>query len=692
MEFLLEINTEEMPPAHVKTALSQMREKVEEELSVKNIDVKKIETYGTCRRLVVVGDFAPAQKDKEERIIGPPKAAAFGADGSPTSAARGFAKSQKLKVSQLEILKTERGEYLGLKKVKKGKPTQDILSEIIPQIVSSLSFPKMMRWGKSSFKFSRPIKNILCCFDEKPLSFSVGGILAGDSTTGHKIYFPKKVRIRSFREYKKVLEERKVVIDQEKRRKMILNQMEKKLASLKAKCLPDEDLFEHLIYDIEYPHVFLGSFPQEYLDLPMEVLSTAMREGQKLFSIVQDKKQMPEFLGVADAYQDPKGLIKKGNERVLKARLEDAKFFWKQDKKITLINRAKGLDKIIFQEKLGSYEDKAQRLKKIVSYMADKIDAKKDKKQFIQAAELSKVDLLTEMVREFPSLQGKVGGLYARGEGYPAAVWKAVYEHYQPLSLDDESPSSLSGAILSIADKLDSIVGVVGIGVEVTSSKDPFGLRRNAHGICKIIIDKKLCFSFSRLLDKVLATYEEKLREPKDLIKSYCMDFFSNRLRYIYERQGYRYDLINAAISVGVDKVYYSFLRLKALDSLKESAHFEPLILIYKRVNNILRDQPPFRINSELLVEKEERELYTTFSIINNNVLPLISKGDFSQAQRIIFRIKSSINGFFDNVLVMTDEKRIRRNRLALLQAISKLLFQVADYSQIVIEGQNSSK
>jgi len=692
MEFLLEINTEEMPPAHVKTALLQMREKVEEELSVKNIDVKKIETYGTCRRLVVVGDFAPAQKDKEERIIGPPKAAAFGADGSPTSAARGFAKSQKLKVSQLEILKTERGEYLGLKKVKKGKPTQDILSEIIPQIVSSLSFPKMMRWGKSSFRFSRPIKNILCCFDEKPLSFSVGGILAGDSTTGHKIYFPKKVRIRSFREYKKVLEERKVVIDQEKRRKMILNQMEKKLASLKAKCLPDEDLFEHLIYDIEYPHVFLGSFPQEYLDLPMEVLSTAMREGQKLFSIVQDKKQMPEFLGVADAYQDPKGLIKKGNERVLKARLEDAKFFWKQDKKITLINRAKGLDKIIFQEKLGSYEDKAQRLKKIVSYMADKIDAKKVKKQFIQAAELSKVDLLTEMVREFPSLQGKVGGLYARGEGYPAAVWKAVYEHYQPLSLDDESPSSLSGAILSIADKLDSIVGVVGIGVEVTSSKDPFGLRRNAHGICKIIIDKKLCFSFSRLLDKVLATYEEKLREPKDLIKSYCMDFFSNRLRYIYERQGYRYDLINAAISVGVDKVYYSFLRLKALDSLKESAHFEPLILIYKRVNNILRDQPPFRINSELLVEKEERELYTTFSIINNNVLPLISKGDFSQAQRIIFRIKSSINGFFDNVLVMTDEKRIRRNRLALLQAISKLLFQVADYSQIVIEGQNSSK
>ncbi|MGB2764694.1 MAG: glycine--tRNA ligase subunit beta [Candidatus Aminicenantaceae bacterium] len=691
MEFILEINSEEMPPTHVKTALLQLKEKFKEELSAQDVDVKKIETYGTCRRLIVVGEFAAAQKDREERIVGPPKTVAYGADGSPSPAAKGFAKSQSVKTSELEILKTGRGEYLGLRKVEKGKPTQNILSKILPQIISSLSFPKMMRWGESSFRFSRPIKNILCCFDGKPLSFSVNGVLAGDSTTGHKIYFPKKIRVKSFHEYKAALEERYVVIDQEKRRKVILNQMERELAPLEAKRHPDEDLFEKLVYNVECPYVFLGSFPEDYLDLPLEILSTAMREGQKVFSIVKDRKQMPKFLGVADAYQDPKGLIRKGNERVLKARLEDAKFFWKQDQIITLKKRAKGLDKIVFQEKLGSYEDKSQRLKKIVSYLADKIDAKKIKKQVIQAAEISKVDLLTEMVREFPSLQGKVGGLYARGEGHPAPVWKAVYEHYLPLSLDDESPSLISGSILSIADKLDSIVGVIGVGVKVTSSKDPFGLRRNAHGICKIILDKKLHFSFSRLLDKVLAVYGEKLREPVDLVKSYCLEFFLNRLRYIYERQGYRYDLINAAISTGIDNIYYSSLRVKALDNLKESAHFEPLILIYKRVNNILRDQPLYKINSELLVEKEERELYTTYSIINNNVLPLISKGDFSQAQRIIFRIKSSINSFFDNVLVMTDEKRIRRNRLALLQVISKLLSQVADYSKVVVEGENQT-
>ncbi len=692
MEFVLEIITEEMPPAHVQTGLAQLKEKFKEELSSHNIDRKRIETYGTCRRLVVVGDFAPFQKDREEEIIGPPKAVAIKKDGSFSAAARGFAKSQRVRISALKVIKTERGEYLGFKKIEKGKPTREILSKILPQIVSSLSFPKMMRWGKSSFRFSRPIRNILCLFGGKMLSFSIGGIRAGNFTVGHKIYFPAKVKVRSFIEYKETLRKMKVVIDQEERRMMILNQIVRKLASLKATLHPDEDLLERVVYDVEYPHVFLGAFLEEYLDLPLEVLSTAMREGQRLFSIVKEKKQLPYFLGVADAYKDSKSIIQKGNERVLRARLEDAKFFWEQDQKITLKDRTKDLKRIVFQDKLGSYEDKTQRLKKTVSYLADKIEANKEKKQVIQAAELSKADLLTEMVREFPSLQGNVGGLYAREEKYPSLVWKAVYEHYQPTSLDDESPASLTGAILSIADKMDSIIGAVGTGIKVTGSKDPFGLRRNAQGVCKIIIEKKLRFSFSRLLDKVMAIYGEKLQEPEEKIKSYCLDFFSNRLRYILERQGYRYDLINAAVSVGIDNIYHSYLRLKALDSLKESPSFEPLIIIAKRVNNILKDQPLFKINQALLAEKEERELYTTFSIINNNVLPLISKGDFSQAQRIVFRIRSSINKFFDNVLVMADEKRMRRNRLALLQAISKLLIQVADYSQIVIEGQDFSK
>ncbi len=692
MEFLLEVFTEEMPPSHVKTALSQLDKKFKEELLSQNIDSKKIEVYGTCRRLIIFGDLDPKQGDRKEEIIGPPKVVAFQDDGTPAPAAKGFAKSQGAKINELEVIKTDKGEYLGIKKIEKGKPTQNILSEALPSLISSLSFPKMMRWGSSSFRFSRPIKNILCVFNEKPLSFSAGGIVAGNSTYGHKLHFPKKIKVKTFREYKAALKKMRVVVNQEERKRMILSQIERKLAALKAECYTDEELLERLSYDVEYPYVFLGSFPEDYLNLPIEILSTAMREGQRLFSVVKDKKQLPLFLGVADGYRDIKSLIQKGNERVLKARLEDAKFFWTQDQKSKVKDRIKDLGRIVFQEKLGNYEDKTQRLKKIVAYLTDKIDAQKIKKQAVQGAELSKVDLLTDMVREFPSLQGKVGGLYAREEGYPAPVWKAVYEHYQPVSLEDESPSSLSGSILSLADRLDSIIGAVGVGVQVTGSKDPFGLRRNAHGICKIVLDKKFNFSFSRLLDKVIDIYGAKIREPETQVKNYCLEFFAQRLRYIYESRGYRYDLVNAAISAGIDNIYYSFLRVKALDALKDTPNFEPLILIFKRVNNILRDQPLFRINSALFVEKDERELYTTFCIIQDNILPLIKKGDFSQAQRIIFRIKSSINNFFDNVLVMAEEKRIMRNRLALLQAINKLLIQVADYSKIVIQGQNLSE
>ncbi len=689
MEFLLELNTEEMPPLHVKNALSQIKEKLEAELIAQDIDVVQIKTYGTSRRLIVIGGFAPRQKNRKEEITGPPKAVAYRADGSPSPAAMGFARAQGVKVSELKVIKTERGEYLGFRKIEKGKPTGEILSEILPQIVSSLSFPKTMRWGKSSFRFSRPIKNILCLFGGKALSFSIAGKHTCDSTSGHKIFFPKKIKIKSFPQFRESLKKMKVIIDPERRKNMILSQIERKLASLKAQLYPDDELLEQLTYDVEHPRVLLGSFPEEYLELPLEVLSTAMREGQKLFSVVRGKKQLPYFLGVADAFQDPKSLIRKGNERVLKARLEDARFFWEQDRKISLKDRVNGLSRIIFQEKLGNYGDKTQRLKKITAYLADKIENREVKNQVIQAAELAKVDLLTEMVREFPSLQGKIGGLYAQEEKYTAPVWKAIYEHYQPISLSDESPLTLTGAILSIADRLDSIMGALGMGIQVSGSKDPFGLRRNAHGICKIILDKKLSFPISRLFDKVLNVYGERLEKSKDEVKTYCMDFFKNRLQYIFENQGYRYDLVNAAVSAGIDNIYFSYLRLKALDSLKDSPQFEPLILISKRVNNILRDQPlsKYKVNPEILVEKEEKELYETFSIIKSNVLPLISKGDYSQSQRIVFRIRSTLNKFFDHVLVMTEDKRLRRNRMALLQDISKLLSRVADYSQIVIEG-----
>jgi glycyl-tRNA synthetase beta chain len=521
--------------------------------------------------------------------------------------------------------------------------------------------------------------------------FEVAGVRSGDATIGHKIHDPHPFAVRSFAEYKAGLAGRGVVLDAEERRSLILAQVETKLEPLGAKLHPDPALLEKLVYDVESPCVVLGAFPKDYLALPLELLSTAMREGQHLFSVVKDKKQLPHFVGVADARGDAASQIVRGNERVLRARLEDARFFWEQDLKTPLSKRAPALKQVVFQEKLGSYEDKTQRLKKIAAYLCDKIEAGPAKEDVAQAAELAKLDLVSELVREFPSLQGRAGGLFARAEGFPGTVVQAVYDHYRPVGLDDESPGNLAGAVLSLADMIDSIVGVVGVGVQTTGSSDPFGLRRNALGVCKVVLDHKLSFSLPRLLDKVLAVYGDRLSRPAREVKAECLEYFAGRLRHVFDRMGFRYDLVNAALAPGLENVYYALLRVRALDKLKGSPQFEPMILMAKRVNNILRNQTAAKVSPDLFEEKAERELHSSLSILEGNVRPMIARGDFAQAQTILFRIQPTLAAFFDKVLVMAGEKKLRQNRLGLLQAIARLLLEVADYSQVVVEGERSS-
>jgi glycyl-tRNA synthetase beta chain len=692
MEFLLEVLTEELPASHVRSALEQLAARFKQELEGARIGFENLRTLGTPRRLIVVGDLAAGQEDREIVVTGPPRATGMGPDGSFTAAGKGFARSQGIDEAGLEIVKTAKGEYLGYKKKSKGTSTGVILAEAIPRVLGSLSFPKMMRWGSSPFRFSRPIHRLLCLFDGKPLDLVFEGLKASDSTVGRRTLSPGEFRVGCFAEYAERLAANRVVVDPAVRKTMIQGQIEEKLAHLKAEVLPDPGLLEELVDNVEHPLVILGTFPESFLALPLEVLSTAMRKHQKFFSVVKEKRQLPYFLGVADADRDAKGFIRSGNERVLRARLEDARFFWDRDREVTLAERAAGLRNVVFQEKLGSYEEKALRLKRVASYLCDKLGAAKVKKETVEAAGLCKADLLTEMVKEFPGLQGKMGGLYAKEEGYPAPVHQAIYEHYQPSSLDDDSPSSLPGAVLSIVDKLDSIVGVLGIGIEVSGSSDPFGLRRNAHGVCKIIFDKELRFSFALLLDKVLAAYGDRLSLKRTDVKAAALDFFWGRLRFILEKAGFRYDLVSAALGPGIDQVQNSLLRVRALDSLKASPQFEPFILMAKRVNNILRDQPKAKVNPDLFTEKEERELYSTFSIIERNALPMIARGDFGRAQAIIFKIQPILNTFFDRVLVMAEEKKLRQNRLGLLQAINRLLTVVADYSQVVVEGEKPAR
>jgi glycyl-tRNA synthetase beta chain len=692
MEFLLEINVEEMPLSHVRTALADLSAGLGTALASQKIAVSSLRTLSTTRRLVLVGDFAPSQPDGEEVIAGPPKTAAYAADGSPTAAALGFARSKGVAVSDLKIVQTEKGEYVGVRKTVRGKATAEILSLSLPQVITSLSFPKMMRWGTGSLRFSRPIRRIVCLFGGRVVPFSLDGLASGEMTSGHKLHAGDPFRVVGFEDYRAALRERFVLIEPEERRASILNQVARLLAPVRAELYPDEDLLDKLVNDVEWPFVILGSFPKAYLDLPLEVLSTAMREGQKLFSVVRDGRPLPHFLGVADVVGDPKGFIRQGNERVLKARLEDARFFWEQDLKAPLKKHAAALKHVLFQEKLGSYADKAERLTKLVAYLCEKADARKAEKDLIAAAELCKADLVTGMVREFPALQGKVGGLYARREGLSPVVARAIAEHYGPLSVDDPSPESLEGALLSLADKLDSIVGVLGVGIQTTGSSDPFGLRRNAQGVCKIILEKRLSLSFGRLLDKAAAVYGGRLKLPKAEIVAYVREFFAGRLRTLFEREGFRYDLVNAALGAGTDNIYHSYLRVKALDGLKASPQFEPMILMAKRVTNILGGATRYPLNPGAFVEKAERDLYSTFAIVRDNAAPLAAKGDFDQAQRILFRLQAPLNVFFEKVLVMTEDTRLRRNRLALLQAIRKALARIADYSQVVVEGEKPAR
>jgi len=688
MEFLLEIRVEEMPLSHVRTALAEMSSRLTEALAARKIAVSSLRSLSSTRRLVLVGDFAAGQPDREDVIAGPSRAAAYAADGSPTAAALGFARSKGVSPAELEVVRTEKGEYVGVRKLIRGQPTSEILGRVLPDVIAAPSFPKMMRWGTGAMRFSRPIRGLLCLFGGEVVAFSLDGLSSGETTTGHALHAPEAFRVASFEGYRTALRERLVLIDHEERKSLIRDQIGKLLAPLEAELFPDEALLDKLANDVEWPFAFLGSFPEAFLELPIEVLSTAMREGQKLFSVVRGGRQLPIFIGLADAPGDPKGFIRQGHERVLKARLADARFFWAQDLQVPLKKHAAKLRNVLFQEKLGTYADKSERLGKLVRYLGRKSGAASSDEDLAAAAEFCKADLVTDMVREFPSLQGKMGGLYARRAGLSPVAALAIAEHYQPQSVDDRLPSSLEGALLSLADKLDAIVGVVGVGVQTTGSGDPFGLRRNAQGVCRIILEKRLDLSIGRLLERVLAGYGDRLKRPKAEIVDYLREFFAGRLRTLFEREGFRYDLVGAALGAGIDNFLHARLRIIALEDLKSSPRFEPMILMAKRVNNILARTSPYPLDPGGFVEKAERDLHATYILVKNNALPLAAKGDFDQAQRVLFRLEPLLGIFFEKVLVMAKETKLRRNRLALLQAIRKTLGRIADYSQVVVEGE----
>ncbi len=641
LPFLLEIGTEEIPDWMIPGALENLRllfEKLE-------IPHESIAMDATPRRLVLRAEGLPErQADSEERVMGPAKSA-------PTQAVAGFARKQGIKPEDLAVETTAKGEYYCYTRKVAGRASKEILAEALPSLILQINFPKTMYWtDKKGPRFIRPIRWMVALLGEEIVPFEIAGVHSGALTAGHRRLGACEIAITTA-DYEQRLRDHYVILSGEQRREKIRQEV----AGVRIK--PDPALLETLVYITEYPTAITGSFDAQFLELPEEVLITVMRHHQKYFSVEdQHGKLAPQFVAVMNIPADPEGFVRRGNERVLRARFNDARFFWETDRKKTLLQRLPDLKNVTFQAKLGSYHDKTKRIMALVKQLGGKPLA-------VRAARLCKCDLTTEMVKEFTELQGVVGGLYAREQGERQEVWEAVYDHYKPQSMDDAIPRNLAGQYVSLADKLDTLIGCFGIGLVPTGSRDPFGLRRAAQGAVKILVEGRISV---RLLD-VLEGHEQ--------LKA----FFADRVRFYFEDHlGFAYDEVRAAMASGWSDLKDLEARLNRLRKLRSSPDFEPLAASFKRIRNILNQagwqgEAPAPLDPALFEPGPEQDLYEEYGRIAGQPI-----------EHVISKLRPKVDLFFDKVLVNAPDARVRQNRLTLLHSLLAEFSPIADFSEIV--------
>jgi len=648
LEFLLEIGTEEIPHWMIPGALAQLQK-----LALFGGDIS---VDATPRRLVVRASGIPERTpDREQVIKGPPLA-------SGEKAAEGFAKKQGADASALR----QAGNYYELVKRIPGRAVRDMLAESLPGAVLGLQWPKTMYWtgGKNGPRFTRPIRWIVALLADEVIPFEIAGVKSGNVTRGHRKLGSSAIPV-TIASYESELRKNHVILAAHERR----HKIETEAAKLGAKI--DRDLLETLTFITEYPAAIRGDFDPAYLELPAEVLTTVMRHHQKYFSVEASPAEAgatslaPHFVAVMNTAGDPDGLVKKGNERVLRARFNDARFFWGVDQQKKLIDRGDNLANVTFQAKLGSYKAKTDRVVALVGELGGNTHAQR-------AALLAKCDLTTEMVKEFTDLQGIVGGLYAKFQGEPEPVWRAIYEHYKPLSMEDSIPETAEGQIVALADKLDTLRGCFEVGLAPTGSKDPFALRRAAQGVVKILVEAKLDF----LLDH-LATGELRA-------------FLEERVQhYFREVQGFKYDEVNAVLAPGISELWDVEARLTALAAIRPTEDFEALAAACKRIRNILK-QANFEgggaIDEALLEAGPERELADRLA-----EFVMANETDYSNRLMAISGFRPAVDKFFDKILVNAPDARVRTNRLTLLHKLYTEFSTIADFSEIVTAGEQKS-
>ena len=687
-ELLLEIGTEEIPSAFLPKAIKDMDDIIRKELSNRRIQHGDIKTMATPRRLCLcVANLSSKQEDQLLEKIGPAKRVAFDENGNPTKAAAGFAAGQGIDASELEVVTTEKGEYICARKKIAGGDTRALLPEILTKLITSLPFKKSMRWSDLEIRFARPIHWILALYGDETIPFVIGNIMSGDRSYGHRFMSSKSFKVKNMKDYITNCKKHFVIVDPEERRKIILAEAEKTAETVNGKIFYTEDLLEIVTYLVEYPTAVCGSFDSEYLKLPKEVLTTSMISHQKYFPVVDEKGNLlPYFITINNTLARDPSVVASGNEKVIRARLSDAKFFFEEDQKKPLDNHFEKLNQVVFHTKLGTSYEKVMQFRKLAQYITEQIDPSL-KDTVDRTAVLAKADLETQMVYEFSELQGIMGREYALIAGEKPVVAKAIHEHYLPSSAGGELPETDEGAIVSIADKMDTIVGFFGVNLIPTGTADPYALRRQAIGIINIIINKQYPLNLETIIDKSLSILGDKLKRPHKEIKMDVLEFFKGRFENQLISMGRPYDVVDAVLETGASDIVRSVKKIEAMETFKSHADFEPLAIAFKRVGNIIKDFKNGTVDPSRFETDEERHLHNAFLRTNKNVVNYIKGDDYRSALIELAALRKPVDDFFNNVLVMAKDESIRFNRLSLLKEISKIFHMIADFSKIVTES-----
>jgi len=686
-ELFLEIGAEEIPARFMSLALDYLEKEIPSFLKKNRIQASEPRVMGSPRRLVISFDeVGNQQEDIVETHFGPNVKLAYDEKGTPTKSALGFARGKGIDPSQLTLEKTPKGEVVCARIEKTGQPTATILNNFFPILISKIPFPKKMRWGNRETPFVRPLHWIVALFESKPLNFSYEGIPCTDISRGHRFMHSDFFKVNGMDDYLKSCEKYFLMIDPVVRKKSIVDQVTSLANEVGGAVELDPELLEEVNYLVEYPFAIRGNFEKQFLELPRELLITTMKYHQKYFSLKNKHGDLlPYFITISNVQPGPGGEILRGNERVLRARLQDARFFFDEDRKKRLEDFVELLKDVTFQKSLGTSYEKVNRIVALTEFLATEV-CPEQIKQASRAAWLCKADLVTQMVYEFPELQGIIGGYYADLSGEDPDVGLAIKEQNRPAFSGDSPPSSPVGSIVSIADKLDTILGCIGVGLLPSGSEDPYGLRRHSLGIIQTIISQNWQVSLDELIQKGISLLKDKTKLTSDEIHMHTQVLFSQRYKTILIGEEYPYDAIDAVLSANIDSLVDVRQKVVALSDLKKQPYFEPLAITFRRVVSILNEESDGDIQTSLLSEPAEKKLYDEYRRVKEPVENHLSKKQFPQALEKIVEIKETVDEFFEHIMVMTKEDELRKNRLRLLKHISLLFSNIADFSKIVLK------